>query len=96
MVLKENGNNQTTNHKTAGWSFIDSVMKNTWGSSSWFFEITNHGDPDDSLIPILSKRTETNEWFSDSEVLKRLETTQWFVFKEKKNYTTQWRMDGLI
>jgi hypothetical protein len=25
-----------------------------------------------------------------------LETTQWFVFKEKKNYTTQWRMDGLI
>jgi hypothetical protein len=30
MVLKENGNNQTTNHKTAGGgSFIDLVMKTT-------------------------------------------------------------------
>ncbi len=60
------------------------------------FEITNRGggDPDDSLTPIFFKRTGTNEWFCDSEVLKILETTQWFVWKkQKKNYTTR-MMDG--
>lgn len=67
------------------------------------FEIINHrgggggGDPDDSLTPIFFKRTGTNEWFCDSEVLKILETTQWFVWG-KKIETTQHRrwMDGWI
>ncbi len=63
------------------------------------FEITNRGgggDPDDSLTPMFFKRTGTNEWFSDSEVLKILETTQWFVwkFKKKLHNTDDGWMDG--